>query len=200
MPKGWQWDETLYQGSALYYVRGRPPYAPGFADHLARALSLNGQGRLLDVGCGPGVLAFSLAHLFAEVVGVDPDVGMLAEADRRASSTGIDNASWAQTRAEDLPAGLGIFRVATFGQSFHWMDRDRVAATIRAMLEPGGAFVHVSDVKETPEFPGGELPHALPPYDAIKELVRHYLGPIPRAGQGFLHYGSPDGEAVSRES
>ena len=28
-PEGWQWDETLYLGSAPYYVRGRPPYAPG---------------------------------------------------------------------------------------------------------------------------------------------------------------------------
>ncbi len=32
-----------------------------------------------------------------------------------------------QLRAEELPAGLGIFDVASFAQSFHWMDRMRVA-------------------------------------------------------------------------
>src|SRR5918999_1261493 len=78
-PEGWQWDETLYQGSAPYYVRGRPPYAPGLADALRRILALDGQGRLLDVGCGPGVVTLPLAQFFTEAVALDPDPGMVAE-------------------------------------------------------------------------------------------------------------------------
>jgi hypothetical protein len=27
-------------------------------------------------------------------------------------------------------------------------------------------------------------------------LIRRYLGPVPRAGQGLLRHGSPDGEAI----
>ena len=72
---------------------------------------------------------------------------MLAEGARRAADAGIENIVWVRARAEDLPAGLGRFRVATFAQSFHWMDRDRVAAIVFEMLEPGGALVHISDVK-----------------------------------------------------
>ncbi|GAA1309662.1 hypothetical protein Psi02_27050 [Planotetraspora silvatica] len=53
-------------------------------------------------------------------------------------------------RAEDLPGGLGEFRVVVFAQSFHWTDRDRVAATVLEMLEPRGAFVHISDLKNPP--------------------------------------------------
>jgi ubiquinone/menaquinone biosynthesis C-methylase UbiE len=196
MPKGWQWDETLYLGSAPYYVRGRPPYAPGLADRLAEVLALDGHGRLLDVGCGPGVVTLTLAPLFDEAVGVDADAGMLAEAARRAVAAGIANVRWVRARAEELPAGLDSYRVATFAQSFHWMDRARVAAIIFAMLEPGGAFVHVSDVKEPRPAPSLDLSYPLPPEAAIRELVRQYLGPIPRAGQGVLRYGSPDGEAA----
>ena len=196
MPEGWQWDETLYLGSAPYYVRGRPPYAPGLADRLAAALPLDGHGRLLDVGCGPGVLALALAPRVDEAVGVDPDEGMLAEAARRAAAAGIANVRWVQARGEDLPAGLGTFRVATFGQSFHWMDRARVAATILAMLEPGGAFVHVSDVKEAPAAADDGLPYPRPPTDAIRELVRQYLGPVRRAGRGLLPHGTPGDEAA----
>ena len=199
-PEGWQWDETLYLGSAPYYVRGRPPYAPGLADALKRILTLDGQGRLLDIGCGPGVVTLTLAHLFAEVVGLDPDPEMLAEGARRAAEAGVRNIVWVRARGEDLPAGLGSFRVATFAQSFHWMDRDRVAATVFAMLEPGGTLVHISDVKGDEARDTSEdelpLPHASPPFEAIHELIRHYLGPVRRAGQGFLRYGSPDGEAV----
>lgn len=135
MPEGWKWDESLFSGSAPFYMRGRLPYASGLAEVLAKALSLDGRGRLIDVGCGPGVLALCLAHLFAEVVGVDPDGEMIAEAERRAGEAGVaGKARWVRARAEDLPAGLGTFTVATFGQSFHWMDRDLVAATIGAML------------------------------------------------------------------
>lgn len=196
MPEGWHWDETLYLGSAPYYRRGRLPYAPGLADRLARLLSLDGHGRLIDVGCGPGVLTLPLAHLFAEAVGVDPDAAMLAEAERRATDAGIANVRWLRARAEELPAGLGSVRAATFGQSFHWMDRARVAAIVFAMLEPGGAFVHVSDVKGDRSAPGDRLPYPNPPDDAIEHLVRAYLGPVRRAGQGVLRHGTPGNEAA----
>ena len=197
-PEGWQWDETLYLGSAPYYVRGRPPYAPGLADALRRILALDGQGRLLDVGCGPGVVTLPLAHLFTEAIGIDPDPGMLAEGARRATDAGVENITWVRARAEDLPAGLGRFRVATFAQSFHWMDRDRVAALVLEMLEPGGALVHISDLKGdgVGDRSDEKLPHSSPPSEAIRELIRRYLGPVRRAGQGLLRYGSPDSEAI----
>ncbi|MFF8476396.1 class I SAM-dependent methyltransferase [Streptomyces sp. NPDC015414] len=71
--EGWTWDETLFAGTAVHYERGRLPYAPALVPRLAEVLAPDGTGRLLDVGCGPGTLALPLSHLFAEVVGVDPD-------------------------------------------------------------------------------------------------------------------------------
>ncbi|MFJ9025332.1 class I SAM-dependent methyltransferase [Streptomyces sp. NPDC102259] len=196
MAAGWEWDETLFAGTAAHYRRGRLPYAPGLADVLAEALRLDGRGRLVDVGCGPGILALTLAHLFSEVVGVDPDREMIAEARREAAEGGVaGKARWVRARAEELPADLGEFTVATFGQSFHWMDRELVAATTRDMLRPGGALVHISDLKsETLTVDG--LPHPAAPGAAIEELIRHYLGPVRRAGRGVLPQGTPDGEAA----
>ena len=49
-----RYDPTIYQGSAAYYAQGRPPYARALVPTLATALGLDGTGRLLDVGCGPG--------------------------------------------------------------------------------------------------------------------------------------------------
>ncbi|MFF2617768.1 class I SAM-dependent methyltransferase [Kitasatospora sp. NPDC058046] len=189
----WSWDETLFAGTAAHYTRGRLPYAPGLAEALAGALGLDGRGRLLDVGCGPGTLALGLAHLFDEVVGVDPDAGMIAEARRVGAEE--PKASWVRARAEELPPGLGTFTLAVFGQSFHWMDRDLVAATVRRMLRPGGALAHVSDLKGEPR-PTEGLPHPPVPYAAIDGLVRRYLGPVRRAGQGLLPHGTPGDEAA----
>lgn len=197
MNDGWEWDSSLFKGASGYYERGRLPYAPGFVETLTAVLGLDGGGRLLDAGCGPGTVTLALAPLFAEAVGLDPDEDMLAEAGRQAALRGVTNARWVAARAEDLPAGLGEFRVVVFANSFHWTDRDRVAATVLAMLEPGGAFVHMSDLKD--EF-GESVPppqtasHPVPPYAEIGDLVRRYLGPSRRAGKGTLPNGTPDRE------
>ncbi|MCX5215154.1 class I SAM-dependent methyltransferase [Kitasatospora sp. NBC_00240] len=189
------WDDTLFAGAAAYYGRGRLPYAPGLADVLAEALTLDGRGRLLDVGCGPGTVALGLAHLFDATVGVDPDRGMITEARRAAAAAGASSrTTWVQARAEDLPAGLGTFTAATFAQSFHWMDQALVARTVKAMLRPGGALVHISDLKSEIRSVEG-LPHPAVPYAAIDGIVRQYLGPVRRAGRGLLPDGTVGGEA-----
>ena len=105
---------------------------------------------MLDVGCGPGIVALTLADLFADVVGVDADAEMLAEAQRRADALGVTNAAWVQCHAEAMTDDLGRFECATFGQSFHWMDRERVARVVFGLLQPGGALVHVDTVVDDP--------------------------------------------------
>jgi SAM-dependent methyltransferase len=191
----WSWDESLFAGAAGYYEQGRLPYAPGLADALARGLALDGRGRLLDVGCGPGSVTLLLAPLFEAVTGLDPDQGMLDHASRAAARRGVTNATWVRQRAEALPAGLGSFRVVTFAASFHWMDRPRVASAVATMLDPGGAAVQVDapGYRNAEHSAHGSLPFPPPPDDALDQLRRQYLGSDRRAGQGIRNT-SPSGE------
>jgi SAM-dependent methyltransferase len=191
---GWTWDETLYAGSAAYYAAGRVPYPGELVEALRAELGLDGRGRLLDVGCGPGSVTLLLAPLFEAAVGVDADRDMLAEASRRAREAGVPGVGWRHLRAEDLPAGLGTFRVVTFAQSFHWMDQELVAPRVRGMLEPGGAWVQVGGTTDGGGPGDDPLPHPRPPWDRIQELVARYLGPVRRAGQGLLPAGTRSGE------
>lgn len=151
---------------------------------LAREAGLDGSGRLLDVGCGPGVLTVRLAHLFEQAVGLDPDAGMLAEAGRAAGEKNVTNIRWVQGLAEDLPAiAPGPYRMVAFGQSFHWTDEHRVAEAVYDMLEPGGALalvVHTVSGRPRPPHPG--IPAI--PHEEIETLVAKYLGSTRRAGQG----------------
>ena len=191
----WKWDKTLFGGSARYYREGRLPYPAELATAFQEELGLDGSGRLLDVGCGTGQIALLLAPLYDEVIGIDADEEMIGEAREDARRLGRTNTRLLHARAEQLPLDLGVFRTATFAQSFHWMERERVAATVFEMLEPNGAWVHVDfktlGVPATDE----KLSHPEPPRQKIRELVASYLGPVKRAGQGTLPDGTPSGES-----
>ena len=179
------YDPTIYQGTAAYYTRGRPPYSRDLVRTLTAELGLNGSGRLLDVGCGPGVLTVELAGAFEEVIGLDPDADMLAEGARRTMEAGIDNVRWVHARAEEIARlDLGRFRLVTFGQSFHWTEREHVAEVVYDLLEPGGAVaLVVHTFVDRPQPPGPGFPPI--PHEVIHALIERYLGPRRRAGQGF---------------
>src|SRR5215216_4869031 len=158
------YDPTIYQGAAAHYRYGRPAYSPQLEAVLSQELDLDGSGRLLDGGCGPGILTVRLAHLFEEAVGLDPDPAMLAEGRRAADERGLTNIRWVQALAEDLPgAAPGPYRLVTFGQSFHWTDEARVAEAVYDMLAPGGALaliVHTVQGRPAPPSPGPPpIPH-----------------------------------------
>ena len=103
----WQWDPSLFAGCAPFYVHGRVAYPSALADLLVDVLNLDGRGRLLDVGCGPGSLTLLLAPHFEEAVGVDADEQMLAEAERQAASAGITNVAWVHGKGEDISSDWG---------------------------------------------------------------------------------------------
>jgi trans-aconitate methyltransferase len=105
---GWSWDPTLYAGSTPFYRLGRVPYPAALVDRLT-AFGLDGTGRPLDVGCGPGSRRCCWRRGSARPIGVDADPDMLAEA-RTQKTT---NVIWRHLRAEELPADL-VFRAAGF--------------------------------------------------------------------------------------
>lgn len=184
-------NPNLYAGAARYYTVGRAAYPPELADRIAAELDLDGTGRLLDVGCGPGSLTLLLADRVATAVGVDPDAGMLAEADRLARAAGVGNVGWRQLYAEDLPADLDTFRLVTFAQSFHWVDQARVAETVRTMLAADGACVHVHATTHRGIDTDAELPFPTPPHQALLALAGRYLEP----GRKPVPPGRPGAEA-----
>src|ERR1700731_1591226 len=105
----------LYHGPAWYYSRFRPPYPDALVRVLRDTFGLNGSGRLLDLGCGPGPVAIRLAHLFEHGVAMDPEPEMLAEGRAAAERARVSNIEWLPGGSEDLSSALGQFRLVTMG-------------------------------------------------------------------------------------
>ena len=128
----------LYQGTAEYYDRYRLPYPEAMIEDLIARTGVSGQGRLLDLACGTGQLAFPLRRSFAEVWAVDrePDFAQMIQA--KAGKLGAGNIRLVTADAETLDAEPGHFELAVIGNAFHRLDRDLVAARLLHWLRPGG--------------------------------------------------------------
>jgi SAM-dependent methyltransferase len=127
----------LYRGTASFYDRFRLPYPGALLEDLCRRASVNGEGRLLDLACGPGTATFPLSHRFAEVWAVDQEPEAIDFAERKAAALGVRNVLWMVGRAEDVDA-REVFDLVTIGTAFHRLDRRRVADLAMQWLRSGG--------------------------------------------------------------
>jgi SAM-dependent methyltransferase len=113
---------------AARYDRTRPSYPRAMVD---RILAASPGPRVLDVGCGTGIVARLFQTAGAQVLGVDPDERMARLA--RAGGLEVEVA-----RIEDWdPAGRTV-DVAVAGQAWHWVDPVAGAARAAQALRPGG--------------------------------------------------------------
>lgn len=128
----------LFQGTAEYYDRYRPPYPDAMTGDLARRTEASGTGRLLDLACGTGQLAFALRRWFGEVWAVDSEPDMVELVRSKASDAGAGEIRPVVSSAETLPAEPGYFELAAVGNAFHRLDRDVAAGRLFGWLRPGG--------------------------------------------------------------
>jgi hypothetical protein len=61
------YDPTLFEGAAEVYAQYRTKYPPAVFEKLTKIFHLNGQGRLLDVVTGTGLIAILPSTKFQEM-------------------------------------------------------------------------------------------------------------------------------------
>ncbi len=132
---------------------------------MADAAAIEPGHRVLDVGCGTGVLARAAAERVGPtgcVVGLDPSEQMLAVARCKASDV-----TWQLGRAEALPFDDASFDVAVsqFAMMFFESRPAAIAEMLRVLRPRGRLAVAVWD----------RLEHA-PGYLALTELLRELFG------------------------
>jgi putative AdoMet-dependent methyltransferase len=113
---------------------------------LVAELAHAGTGaKVLDLGCGPGILLERFAQAGCEVYGIDSSNQMLALAEKRVPAAHL---ALADLR-DELPAewGSGFAAIISTYAIHHIPDADKIALIRRllGLLAPGGAFL-IGDV------------------------------------------------------
>jgi demethylmenaquinone methyltransferase/2-methoxy-6-polyprenyl-1,4-benzoquinol methylase/phosphoethanolamine N-methyltransferase len=123
---------------------------------VIQQLALQGNERILDIGCGTGTLTRDIAGALTDkknslCTGLDAAEKMIAAAKKKAS--GIPNIHFDAAIAERLPYENGSFDAAVstfFFHHIHFELKKKVLAETARVLKPGGRFIIVDvDVPTT---------------------------------------------------
>lgn len=157
------------KGLPAAYATWRESELGRITDTLEQDLILRRVGpptglRILDAGCGDGILAVELAARGAQATGIDTSPGMIAAARQRARGRGV-SVDFEQAAVEALPFAAGSFDVV-------------IAITVLCFIgDAAGALGEMARVLK----PGGRL--------IIGELGRYSSWALVRRIKGWL--GSP---------
>ena len=163
---GWQLSQSAPEAYEQYLV---PPMFEPWADRLIDRVGLRSGDRVLDVGCGTGIVARRAASRLGDegtVVGLDVNDGMLDVARATASENRL-SIDWRQGEATELPFVDESFEVVVSQQALQFVSEPRAALReIRRVLVPSGR-VAVSVWRPLRFNPG---------YVELAEVLESYVG------------------------
>jgi len=108
--------------------------------------------QVLDIGCGGGILAESMARIAGHVTGIDLGAKPLGVARLHALEAGVDNVTYREIAAEDLAAqSPAAFDVVTCMEMLeHVPDPASVVRACATLVKPGG-WVFFSTINRNPK-------------------------------------------------
>jgi ubiquinone/menaquinone biosynthesis C-methylase UbiE len=119
---------------------------------ILAAAEVRADDTVLDVACGPGLLACAFAEVARHVTGIDLTPAMIERAKILQQSKGLTNLSWRIADAVPLPFADAAFSLVFTRYSFHhFLDPKAVLAEMVRVCAPGARVVVVDVFTSTPE-------------------------------------------------
>ncbi|WP_329327522.1 class I SAM-dependent methyltransferase [Streptomyces luteogriseus] len=125
-----------FNAAAAQYAANRPSYPPALFDAIEDLTGRPLTGtRVADVGAGTGIATALLHARGANVVAVEPGVGMAAQFRRSLPGVPVIRGT-----GDDLPLADASVDLVTYAQAWHWTEPARAVPEALRVLRPGGAL------------------------------------------------------------
>jgi len=119
--------------------------------HLIAVSGVRAQDTVLDVACGPGLVACEFAKHARAVTGIDLTPAMIEQAIQRQQAQGLTNLTWHVGDVTQLPYSDASFSMVITRFSFHhFVEPQSVLQEMWRVCQPGGTVMLV-DVALPPE-------------------------------------------------
>ena len=118
---------------------------PESIEMLVRLIAPTSTTELLDVCCGPGLVACALSPHVRSVVGIDITPGMVAKAERTSKEKGLDNTRFKVADAMEIPFPDRTFDVVMSRFAFHQLPRPESALREQVRVAKARGLVVVFD-------------------------------------------------------
>jgi len=170
-----RWDILYRDYPEVYDAFTSVPYEPRMIDVLQEKFNFNGK-TVADIGSGSGQSTMSIARYADHVVGLEPEVAMRTEAYKNTADAGLENISYLDGRAEDMPLEANSVDMVMALTATMYPPREVIPVFIneaRRVVRDGGVIVSV-DV--APGWYGGELSDVIDDPGANDDLqMKHQL-------------------------
>lgn len=122
------------------------------AEEILAASGVSADDAVLDVACGPGLMACAFAAVARQVTGIDVTPAMIERARALQASRGLGNLTWHVGDVAGLRSRDGAFSLVFSRYSFHhFLAPAAVLAEMVRVCAPGGRVVIVDVFTRSPE-------------------------------------------------
>lgn len=134
------------------------PFLQDVRIYVAGHLDIEKGDRILDVCCGTGDQAFHYSQKGAVVTGIDLNYGMIQTAEEHRRQRGMNNITFHQGNAAELPFPDGYFDHASISLALHEMQREtrnRVISEMKRVVKKSGTIMFTDFKVPMPSNPVG---------------------------------------------
>ncbi len=133
------------------FARAQAIRSPQALEQIVQAAGTGPDDTVLDVACGPGLLACAFARVARHAVGVDITPAMLDQARKTQQEQGLTNVSWQSGDVLSLPYPDHHFSIVVSRFVFHHLTQPlAVLKEMKRVCKPGGRVV-VADMSPATE-------------------------------------------------
>ena len=122
------------------------PGHSGSLDILVDLAKPKDHHKILDVACGPGIVACHFAALVRSVTGIDLTPAMIAEASKRSDELKLENTRWQVGSATSLPFEDNSFDIVISRYAFHHLKDPAQGMNEMIRVCKSGGTTLVADV------------------------------------------------------